>query len=99
VTAWSLGMQMGVTTVFVKNPVPETARLARLDTVTPLAGSVEGNGARFIFDYKGADAAIAINRLLKDGAAVSFERTSGGTRVVATGVARSESRRWRPNSG
>lgn len=88
VTAWSLGMQMGVTTVFVKNPVPETARLARLDTVTPLAGSVEGNGARFIFDYKGADAAIAINRLLKDGAAVSFERTSGGTRVVATGVAR-----------
>jgi hypothetical protein len=51
------------------------------------AGEVSGNGARFAFDYKGADTAIAINRLLKDGAQVAFD---GASHVAVTGVSRSK---------
>jgi hypothetical protein len=88
VTAWSLGMQMGVESAFLKAPVPASAALARLDEPRPVPGAVEGAGTRFTFDYKGADAAIAINRLLKDKTTVGFERVGADTRVVVTGTAR-----------
>jgi hypothetical protein len=88
VTAWSLGMQMGVDTVFVKKPVGDAAKLKRLDEARPVPGGVEGTGARYAFDYKGPDAAIAINRLLKDGAGVSFERSGGTARAVVSGAPR-----------
>jgi hypothetical protein len=67
VTAWSLGMQMGVETTFVEKPVPNTASLKRLDAAPKPAGEVRGDGARFSFDYAGADSAAAVNRLLKSG--------------------------------
>jgi hypothetical protein len=88
VTAWSLGMLMGADVVFVKKPLPATAQLTRLTAPPPLAGEVTGTGSRFVFDYKGADAALAINRLLKDGAKVAFERAGGVERVVVTGAQR-----------
>jgi hypothetical protein len=88
VTAWSLGMQMGVDCVFVKKPVPASANLVRLAESKPPAGTVEGSGAQFVFDYKGADAAIAVNRLLKDKASVGFQRTGGDTRIVVSGTTR-----------
>ncbi len=44
VTAWSLGMLMGVDTVFLKKAVPDTARLERLDQARPVPGSVDGDG-------------------------------------------------------
>ena len=88
VTAWSLGMLMGVDTVFLKSPVPAAARLAKLPDAPRLPGSVEGTGSRFVFDYKGADAALAINRLLKDGAGVSLDTSASGTSVIVTGVLR-----------
>ena len=47
------------------------------------AGSVTGTGTRFAFDYKGADAALAINRLLKDGAQGRV-RDDPGSRGTAT---------------
>ena len=47
-----------------------------------------GTGPRFTFDYKGADAALAINRLLKEGAKVAFERTAAAQSVVVTGATR-----------
>jgi hypothetical protein len=84
VTAWSLGMLLGVDTVFVKDPLP-TIPMTRLDGLPKTAGEVSGNGPRFAFDYKGADTAIAINRLLKDGAQVAFD---GASRVAVTGVGR-----------
>src|SRR5262249_61867167 len=52
-----------------------------------IAGEVSGSGSRFAFDYKGADSAIAINRLLKDGARVAFD---GPSHVAVSGVARSK---------
>jgi hypothetical protein len=88
VTAWSLGMLMGADVVFAKKPVPPAAQLARLREPPKTAGEITGTGARFTFDYRGADAALAINRLLKDGAKVSLERTGSSQAVVVTGVPR-----------
>jgi hypothetical protein len=73
VTAWSLGMLLGVDHVFVRRPLADGVKLTRLDKAPRLAGSVIGNGPRFAFDYRGPDAAKAINRLLKDGARVSLK--------------------------
>ncbi|MCU1383544.1 MAG: hypothetical protein JWL71_2241, partial [Acidobacteria bacterium] len=84
VTAWSLGMLLGVDTVFVKNALP-AVRMTKVDGLPAIAGEVSGSGARFGFDYKGADSAIAINRLLKDGARVAFD---GPSHVAVSGIAR-----------
>src|SRR4249919_2936952 len=86
VTAWSLGMLLGVDTVFVKNALP-AMKMTRVDAAPKIAGDVTGSGARFAFDYKGADSALAINRLLKDGARVAFD---GPSHVAVTGIARSK---------
>jgi len=84
VTAWSLGMLLGVDTVFVKNPLP-AMKMTRIEGLPKPPGDLTGTGTRFAFDYKGPDTAIAINRLLKDGAHVSFD---GPSRVAVTGVPR-----------
>jgi Zinc carboxypeptidase len=86
VTAWSLGMLLGVDTVFVKDPLP-AFRMTKVDGVPKVAGEVTGSGARFAFDYKGPDSAIAINRLLKDGARVAFD---GPSHVAVSGIARAK---------
>src|SRR5207248_10403279 len=86
VTAWSLGMLLGVDTTFVKGAIPGL-KLTKLDAAPHLAGDIVGTGARFAFDYKGPDTAIAINRLLKDGARVAFE---GPSRVAVSGIARTK---------
>jgi hypothetical protein len=88
VTAWSLGMLMGADVVFAKKPLPVSAQLTKLTDAPTLAGAVTGGGTRFTFDYKGADAALAVNRLLKDGARVAFERTASAQSVIVTGVPR-----------
>src|SRR5438270_3656273 len=61
VTAWSLGMLLGVDTVFVRGAVPGL-KLTKLEEAPKIAGDVNGGGGRFAFDYKGPDSAIAINR-------------------------------------
>ena len=90
-------MLLGVDTVFVKNPLP-AMKMTKVDGLAEASpGDVTGTGTRFAFDYKGPDTAIAINRLLKDGAHVAStaRRTSR-----STGVARDEDRsRSRRTSG
>ena len=92
VSAWSLGMQMGVDTVFVRKPLAESVALTKVTETPTLRGTVSGSGPRFLFDYRGADASIAVNRLLKDGARLSFETARAGrspvTRVSVTGAPR-----------
>ena len=92
VSAWSLGMLMGVEHVVVKSPLPATRRLEKLGAAPAVAGKVEAAGQRFSFDYRGPDAALAINRLLADGAAVSIDTARDGGRqigrVVVTGASR-----------
>src|SRR5206468_9563543 len=85
VTAWSLGMLLGVKTVFAKEIDLTPAKLAAIEDAPRIAGDVTGAGARFVFDYKGPDTAIALNRLLKDGARVSFD---GPSRVSVAGASR-----------
>ena len=76
VTAWSLGMLFGVEPVFVHKPMPADLSLTKLTATPKMDGKVTGNGPRFVFDYRGADAAKAMNRLLKDGARVTLETTA-----------------------
>ena len=72
VTAWSLGMLLGVALDFVHDPLP-AMKMSRVTAAVRSPGRVSGNGPRYVFRYAGPDTAIAINRLLKDGARLSFE--------------------------
>jgi hypothetical protein len=86
VTAWSLGMLLGVNVEFVKTPHPSSLKLSRVRGSLRTESRVAGTGSRFVFEYTGADTAIAVNQLLDTvGARVSFERPS---QVVVTGVMR-----------
>jgi len=84
VTAWSLGMLLGVDVDFITTPLP-TLRMTHVNSVSRPAGRVSGSGPHFVFQYTGPDTAIAINRLLKDGARVAFDEPS---RVGVDGVGR-----------
>jgi hypothetical protein len=84
VTAWSLGMLLGVDVEFETASLP-TVRLTRVNAVNRPAGRVTGTGPHFMFQYIGPDTAIAINRLLKDGGRLAFDAPS---RVSVDGVAR-----------
>src|SRR5262245_16066735 len=85
VTAWSLGMLLGVDHVMAHKPLADSVKLTKLESAPKLDGRVAGNGPRFVFDYRGPDAAKAINRLLKDGARVVLdngpERADDGART------------------
>lgn len=71
VTAWSLGMLMGVDTIQVDAPFE--AKLALLgDDFNVPPGRVNGNGNTFVLDHALNAAATATNRLLKAGADVSW---------------------------
>jgi hypothetical protein len=84
VTAWSLGMLLGVEVHFAKTrPAVGTARVEH----PFVPGRVTGTGDRYTFAYTGPDAATAINRLLRMGAAVELDGPSG---VAATGVPRQQ---------
>ena len=92
VTAWSLGMLLGVDHALARKPLPETLKLTKLTATPKLEGRVSGiastrlgaGGHSYVFDYRGPDAAKAINRLLKDGARVALD----GPRVSVQGVSR-----------
>ncbi len=88
---WSLGMQMGVETVFIKAPF--AADLKKLETISVPPGRVMGTGPVYLLGHEANDSLVAVNRLLKAGAEVSwlteaFE-TGGQTyapgAIVATG--------------
>ncbi|HEX5474053.1 MAG TPA: M14 metallopeptidase family protein [Vicinamibacterales bacterium] len=90
VTAWSLGMLLGVDVAFVDAPLGSDVALRKLDAAPAPGGRVEGRGSAYVFDYRGPDAAKAINALLKRGAHVSIERVptdeDESARVRVTGA-------------
>jgi len=91
VTAWSLGMLLGVDHVFLKSALPAGMAMTKLMDDPRTEGRVTGNGPRFAFDYAGRDAARAINGLLKQGARVSIEPArdaSGAARAMVSNVSR-----------
>lgn len=85
VTAWSLGMLFGVNVEFVTTPLP-TVKLTRLAGIVPRSsGRVAGDGPRYLFEYRGPDTAVAINRLIKGGAQLGF---TGASQVVVDNATR-----------
>jgi hypothetical protein len=86
VTAWSLGMLLGVNVELLPAPVPSSVKLNRLRSAPRSAGRLSGSGGQFLFSYAGADTAIVINRLVAAGARVSIDRQS---RVAVSDVSRS----------
>ena len=81
VTAWSLGMLLGVDHLFVRRPLAETVKLTRLTAAPKIDGRVTGTASGrqpYVFDYRGPEAARAMNRLLKEGARVSVEPAADG---------------------
>ncbi len=76
VTAWSLGMLLGVNADFIHSPLPADVRMSLISGPPATDGAVTGSGPQFTFEYAGADSAIAVNRLLKAGARVEFDRES-----------------------
>jgi hypothetical protein len=86
ITAWSLGLLLGVDVKFVRESLPEIT-MTRLDARPQRPGRVTGTGTRFTFSYDGPDTAIALNRLLAAGARVTLEAGSG---VSVTSVARDQ---------
>ncbi len=84
VTAWSLGMLLGVEHTIVTSALPDTLRLEQLTAAPKKAGGITGTGPVFTFDYAGPDAAAAINALFKQGAKVALEPA----RATVSGVSR-----------
>lgn len=74
VSAWSLGMQFGVKTVFARTPLPLDLKLAPVDGKPAFVLSAEKSGTSMRFAYTGAESAVVVNRLLKDGAKVSISK-------------------------
>jgi hypothetical protein len=92
ITAWSLGMQFGVTLDFSDELLPNV-KSTRVTGAVRLPGHVNGPGPRFMLDYNGADSAIAVNRLLRGGARVALTPSShalieGANRSLLEEVAR-----------
>ncbi len=86
VAAWSLGMQLGVSTPFAKTPLPADIQLEKVAATPALTLAAEKTKTGYTFPYLGASDAVVINRLLKDGAKVSFAKAHGSeaTYVVTT---------------
>ena len=86
VAGWSLGMQMGVETEFVKAPFE--ADLARLERFDIPEGRIEGTGPVYVFGHEANAALTAVNRLLKGGAEVAWmtEKADIAGRTFAPGA-------------
>jgi hypothetical protein len=97
VTAWSLGMLMGVETVRVDQPFEATLSLLP-DDFDPRLGGVRGTGGVFVLDHAANASVTATNRLLAGGADVSWAReaitvngrTFGPGAIIVRGAARDQ---------
>lgn len=81
VTAWSLGMQMGVKTIFIDSPFETT--LERVKGVPLPSGKIIGSGNTYIIDASYNDGFRAVNRLWGQKASIrraqsAFQTSSSG---------------------
>ena len=70
ITGWSLGMQMGVETVFIAKPFK--AELEKLAGIGLPPGSVSGSGSSYVLSHEPNNSIVAVNRLLKQGFDISW---------------------------
>ena len=73
-TGWTLPYQMGVEAIQVESRFE--AQLKPIEQATPPPGKVSGNRENYILDHNVLDSFRAVNRLLKDGANVSWAAKS-----------------------
>jgi hypothetical protein len=90
VSAWSLGMQFGVKTVFARTALPHDLQLETVKTPQPLALEATSSAHGWSFPYTGAESAIVVNRLLKGGAKVNFSQPHGDQPTRVSTVASPE---------
>ncbi|UCE22128.1 MAG: hypothetical protein JSV46_07945, partial [Candidatus Aminicenantes bacterium] len=86
-TGWTLAYQMGVEAIMVDSPFK--AQLETIQKADFPAGKVSGSGNTFILDHNVLDSYRAVNRLLKEGANVSWATqpfTSGGRKYPAGAI-------------
>jgi hypothetical protein len=77
VSAWSLGMQFGVKTVFAHEPLPANLALDPITQKLIYVLAAERNGANIRFPYTGARDVVIMNRLLKAGVKVNLVSPRG----------------------
>ena len=85
ITAWSLGMLMGVDTVQIEAPFEASLTLLVEDAV-PAPGRVVGSGTTYLLSHESNQSFVALNRLLALGATVEWARepfAAGGTSYPA----------------
>jgi hypothetical protein len=94
VTAWSLGMLMGVEVEFLKKPLPNELIMQKLEEAPVQKGAVSGSGKEFQFEYRGADSVLSVNRLLKNGARLEWqsinENGRNTTRILAANISQQQ---------
>jgi hypothetical protein len=83
VSAWSLGMQFGVSTPYAHTPLPATLQWTKLTTAPQYVLRAASTGSGWTFPYDGALSALVVNRLLRAGAKVSFAKAHGSDAVYA----------------
>lgn len=72
-TAWSLGMLMGVSTTLIEKPFEANLSLLKADAeATP--GTVTGEGPIYIVGHESNNSILAMNRLLRAGAGVAWAK-------------------------
>ena len=71
VTAWSLGMLMGVNTVLIDEPFEASLQLTEREVTAP-DGRVTGTGSTYVLPHAVNASFVAINRLLRAGADVKW---------------------------
>ena len=79
---------MGADVVYAKKPLDAGVAMTPLVGAPAVTGMVTGTGKRFVFDYRGPQAAVAVNRLLKAGAQLSLARTASGATIEIDGAPR-----------
>jgi Zinc carboxypeptidase len=90
VSAWSLGMQFGVKTVFAKSALPADLALEAVTSKPRYTLSVSNSGGAWRFPYNGAMAAMVLNRLLSGGAKVSLTKAEPGGVPYVSAAAKSD---------
>ena len=76
VSAWSLGLQFGVKTVFAKTALAADLSLEPVSSKPKFAIAAEKTANGWSFPYTGAESTVIVNRLLKDGAKVSISKST-----------------------
>jgi hypothetical protein len=88
VSAWSLGLQFGVKTAFAKTALPADLALEPVKSAPNFALVAEKDGNSWSFPYTGAESAVIVNRLLKDGSKVTLSKGHGPEAAMVRAIAK-----------